>query len=98
MHNAPDYARGTSIGYGQTSIVSAAPGAYRIRTTSSDWEMVRGEEASAVANADVGRRSVEPRAEPASLRRDIVVIGVSTGGMEALRRVLQTLPADLSRP
>ena len=42
-----------------------------------------------------GRRSVEPRAETASLRRDIIVIGASTGGMEALRRVLQPLPADL---
>lgn len=42
-----------------------------------------------------GRRSAEPRGKTATLRRDIIVIGASTGGLEAYRRVLQPLPADL---
>lgn len=35
------------------------------------------------------------RASPASVHRDTIVIGTSTGGLEALHRVLQPLPADL---
>lgn len=41
------------------------------------------------------QRSAAPRVEMAALRRDIIVIGASTGGLEAFRRLLQPLPADL---
>ena len=40
-------------------------------------------------------RSASPRVKTAAVRRDIIVIGASTGGLEAFRRVLQALPADL---
>lgn len=52
-------------------------------------------EAQPATPAPAGRRSVEPRVKTAALRRDIIVIGASTGGLEAFRRVLQPLPADL---
>lgn len=52
-------------------------------------------EARPAAPAPAGRRSVEPRGKTATLQRDIIVIGASTGGLEAFRRVLQPLPADL---
>ena len=42
----------------------------------------------------VVRREARPRAGGA-LARDLIVIGASTGGVEALREVLEALPADM---
>ena len=42
-----------------------------------------------------GARAVPGRVLPASVHRDTIVIGTSTGGLEALNRVLKPLPADL---
>lgn len=40
-------------------------------------------------------RSAEPAVEAAKVARDIIVIGASTGGVDALSRLVKLLPADL---